>query len=93
MSRASAKLVMLNGWNRYGVLLTLGQAGAPSLGCILTKQSTSCTADQLSTGLALGGRSNFSNFLIARTQLHALLLSGELPEDTRDPNAGSPQCD
>ena len=54
MSRASAKLVMLNGWNRYGVLLTLGQAGAPSLGCILTNWSAACRAKQPSRDLALG---------------------------------------
>ena len=37
MSKASAKLVRLKGWNRYGVLLMLGQAGAPSLGCMFTE--------------------------------------------------------
>ena len=37
MSKASAKLVMLKGWNRYGVLLMLGQAGAPSSGYIFTE--------------------------------------------------------
>ena len=60
MSRASAKLVMLNGWNKYGVLLTLGQAGAPSLGCIIPKQSAACTADKLNSGLAPGRSSNTS---------------------------------
>ena len=58
MSRASAKLVMLNGWNKYGVLLTLGQAGAPSLGCIITKQSAACRADQLTSDLARVRKSN-----------------------------------
>ena len=37
MSKASAKLVRLKGWNRYGVLLMLGQAGAPSSGYIITE--------------------------------------------------------